>query len=121
MNDESNLESNPEHEEACQSDGPLKLKSWNAIFKDKDHGWSPLLWVLYLGFFFIQPIMDHVSLKMWLLDGLGAMVFLFLYFGLFALANPRALAHISGMVLLGLLYQPINNGGGAVFFFLLSR
>jgi two-component system sensor histidine kinase DesK len=117
MNDESNLESNPEHEEACQSDGPLKLKSWNAIFKDKDHGWSPLLWVLYLGFFFIQPIMDHVSLKMWLLDGLGAMVFLFLYFGLFVLVNPRALAHIVGMMLLGLLYQPINGGACTFFIF----
>jgi two-component system sensor histidine kinase DesK len=104
-------------ETTCETAGPFKLKSWNTMFKDKDHGWSPLLWVLYLGFFFIQPIMDHVSLKMWLLEGLGAVVFLFLYFGLFVLANPRALAHIAGMVLLGLLYQPINNGGCTFFIF----
>jgi two-component system sensor histidine kinase DesK len=117
MNDESNLESHLEHEEACQPVGPLKLKSWNMIFKDKDHGWSPLLWVVYLGFFFIQPIMDHVSLKMWLLDILGAVVFLFLYFGLFVLENPRALAHIVGMMLLGLLYQPINGGACTFFIF----
>jgi two-component system sensor histidine kinase DesK len=101
----------------CEPAGPLKLKSWNEIFRDKDHGWSPLLWVLYLGFFFIQPIMDHVSLKMWLLDGLGALVFLFLYFGLFALENPRSLAHIAGMMLLGLLYQPINGGACTFFIF----
>jgi two-component system sensor histidine kinase DesK len=117
MNDESNLESNLESKEACQPAGPLKLKSWNTIFKDKDHGWSPLLWVVYLGFFFIQPIMDHVSLKMWLLDGLGAALFLLLYFGLFVLVNPRALAHIVGMVLLGLLYQPINGGACTFFIF----
>ena len=44
------------------------------------------------------------------MDGLGAVLFLFLYFGLFVLLNPRALAHIAGMVLLGLLFQPINPG-----------
>jgi two-component system sensor histidine kinase DesK len=87
------------------------------MFRDREHGWSPLLWVVYLGFFFVQPIMDHVSLKMWLLDGLGALMFLFLYFGLFALANPRALAHIAGMMLLGLLYQPINGGACTFFIF----
>jgi two-component system sensor histidine kinase DesK len=104
-------------ETTCETAGPLKLKSWNTIFRDKDHGWSPLLWVLYLGFFFIQPIMDHVSLKMWLLDGLAAVLFLFLYFGLFVLAHPRALAHIVGMVLLGLLFQPINGGACTFFIF----
>jgi two-component system sensor histidine kinase DesK len=85
------------------------------IFKDKEHGWSPLLWIAYLGFFFISPIFDHASLKIWLLDGLGAVIFLCLYLGLFLLENPRGLVHVSGMVLLGLLYQPIN-GGACTFF-----
>src|SRR5271170_4746182 len=111
------MESNPEPHEGCAPAGPFKLKSWDRIFRDKEHGWSPLLWVLYLGFFFIQPIFDHVSLKYWLLDGLGALLFLFLYFGLFVLANPRALAHIAGMVLLGLLFQPINGGASTFFIF----
>jgi two-component system sensor histidine kinase DesK len=113
MNDESSRDL----KDACQPAGPLTLKSWNEVFRDKDHGWSPLLWVFYLGFFFVQPIMDHVSLKMWLLDGIGAVVFLFLYFGLFVLANPRGLAHIVGMMLLGLLYQPINGGACTFFIF----
>jgi two-component system, NarL family, sensor histidine kinase DesK len=117
MNVDSNPESNLDSREASDPAGPLKLKPWRAIFRDKDHGWSPLLWVVYLGFFFIQPIMDHVSLKMWLLDALGALLFLFLYFGLFVLANPRALAHIAGMVLLGLLYQPMNGGASTFFIF----
>jgi two-component system, NarL family, sensor histidine kinase DesK len=104
-------------ETTCETAGPLTLKSWNTIFRDKEHGWSPLLWVVYLGFFFVQPVVDHVSLKMWLLDGLGAVLFLLLYFGLFVLLNPRALAHIAGMVLLGLLYQPINAGACTFFIF----
>jgi two-component system sensor histidine kinase DesK len=104
-------------ETTCETAGPLTLKSWNTIFRDKEHGWNPLLWVVYLGFFFVQPVVDHVSLKMWLLDGLGAVLFLLLYFGLFVLLNPRALAHIAGMVLLGLLYQPINAGACTFFIF----
>src|SRR5947209_16571433 len=104
-------------ETTSESGGPLKLKPWNTIFRDRDHGWSPLLWVVYLGFFFVQPIYDHVSLKIWLLDLFGALVFLFLYFRLFALLHPRSLTHIAGMVLLGLLYQPFNGGACTFFIF----
>ena len=117
MKIESNPESRPEFGDGCEPGGPLKLKSWSRMFRDREHGWSPLLWVVYLGFFFIDPIMSHASLKLWLLDGLGAVLFLFLYFGLFVLANPRALAHIGGMVLLGLVYQPINGGACTFFIF----
>ena len=58
--------------------GPLKLRPWRTIFRDKEHGWSPLLWVAYLGFFFIDPVMSHASFRIWLLDGIGAAVFLVL-------------------------------------------
>ena len=103
--------------ETCGTGSPWKLKPWRIILKDKDHGWSPLLWVLYLGFFFVQPVIDHVSLRMWLLDGLGAAIFLIFYFGLFILENPRALLHIVGMMLLGVLFQPINPGACTFFIF----
>jgi two-component system sensor histidine kinase DesK len=96
---------------------PWKLRPWRTIFKDKDHGWSPLLWVFYLGFFFIDPILSHASAKLWLLDGLGATAFLFLYFGLFALECPRALLHIAGMMVLGVLFEPINQGACTFFIF----
>jgi two-component system sensor histidine kinase DesK len=104
-------------EECDATTSPFKLKSWKAMFRDREHGWSPLLWVVYLGFFFVDPVMSHASLRLWLLDGLGAVVFLFLYFGLFVLVYPRALAHIAGMVLLGVLFLPINSGGCTFFIF----
>jgi two-component system sensor histidine kinase DesK len=94
-----------------------KVKPWRVIFKDKDHGWSPLLWVVYLGFFFVDPVMSHPSWRLWLLDGLGAGIFLLLYFGLFFLENPRALAHIAGMLLLGVLFLPVNAGASTFFIF----
>src|SRR5580658_7302875 len=96
---------------------PWKLRPWRTIFKDKDHGWSPLLWVFYLGFFFIDPILSHASAKLWLPDGLGAVIFLFLDFGLFALECPRALLHIAGMMVLGVLFEPINQGACTFFIF----
>jgi two-component system sensor histidine kinase DesK len=94
-----------------------KLRSWKEVIGDKDHGWSPLLWVLYLGFFIIDPVLSHASLRLWTLDLAGAAVFLILYFGLFFLENPYALAHIGGMVLLGVLYQKINAGACTFFIF----
>jgi len=107
-----------ERDVTCRNGAPpWKLKPFRSIFRDREHGWSPLLWVCYLGFFFLQPIYDHVGMKLWLLDGLGAVLFLALYFGLFFLENPRALAHIVGMVLLGAVYLPFNSGACTFFIF----
>jgi two-component system sensor histidine kinase DesK len=94
-----------------------KLKPWKIILKDRDHGWSPLLWVLYLGFFFVDPVLRHASARLWLIDLSGAFVFLLLYFGLFALQNPNTIVHIGGMVALGMLFMPINNGACTFFIF----
>ncbi|MBZ5678703.1 MAG: sensor histidine kinase [Acidobacteriia bacterium] len=95
----------------------MKLRSLKSVFKDKEHGWGPLFWVLYLGFFFVQPAVDGVSAWKWFLDGLGALVFLALYLGLFWLEKPRAVVHIGGMVLLGVLFFPYNGGASTFFIF----
>jgi two-component system, NarL family, sensor histidine kinase DesK len=94
----------------CSTGRRWKFRSWKSVLGDKDHGWSPLLWVVYLGFFFIDPVMSHATWRIWFLDLAGAAVFLVLYFGLFLLENPYGLAHIGGMVLLGLGFQFINAG-----------
>ena len=106
-----------EREIGCGTGSHWKLRPWRAVFKDKDHGWSPLLWVLYLGFFFIDPILSHASAKLWLYDALGAAVFLVLYLGIFWIENPLSLVHIAGMVLLGILFQRTNSGACTFFIF----
>ncbi len=95
----------------------LKLRPLRSVIQDRDHGWGPLLWVLYLGFFFVQPVVDHVSRKLWAFDALGAAIFLVLYWGIFLLERPRPLVHVGGMVLLGVLYLPYNAGGCTFFIF----
>jgi two-component system, NarL family, sensor histidine kinase DesK len=107
-----------EFEEAPPGRGwSLKLRPFRSVFQDRDHGWGPLLWVLYLGFFFVQPVVEHVSRKQWLLDGLGAVIFLVLYWGIFLLERPRPLVHVGGMVLLGVTFLPFNPGGCTFFIF----
>jgi two-component system, NarL family, sensor histidine kinase DesK len=106
-----------DREATCSTAGPFKLKPWRTIFKDKDHGWSPLLWVAYLGFFFIDPAMSHPGLRIWALDLSGAAIFLVLYFGLFVLENPSIVLHIGGMLLLGVLLLPVNSGAATFFIY----
>src|SRR5215471_2528407 len=101
----------------CSTAGPFKLKPWRAVIHDKDHGWSPLLWVVYLGFFYVQPVVEHVSARRWAFDIAGGLLFLLLYFGLFFLENPRGLAHVGGMMLLGMLFLPFNGGACTFFIF----
>lgn len=107
-----------DHDESCVPGAAWwRLKPLKVIAKDKDHGWSPFLWIVYLGFFFIDPVVTHASTRMWALDIAGAVVFICVYFGLFALENPRALFHIGGMLLLGILFMPINSGACTFFIF----
>ena len=105
---------NREHASAA---GPFKLRPWRDIFRDKDHGWSPILWIVYLGFFFMDPVLRHATPKIWALDIAGAVVFLLFYFGLFALENSRAILHVAGMLLLGMLFMPMNDGASTFFIF----
>jgi two-component system, NarL family, sensor histidine kinase DesK len=100
---------------SCEASGPLRLKPWRSLLKDKDHGWSPLFWIAYLGFFYIDPVLSHASARTWALDIAGGVVFLLVYLGLFFLENPRALVHVGAMFALGMLFMPIN-GGACTFF-----
>ena len=103
--------------EASVNSAPLKLRPLRSVLHDRDHGWGPLLWVLYLGFFFVQPVVGHASGKQWLLDLLGAAIFLVLYWGIFLLERPRPLVHVGGMLLLGILFFPYNSGACTFFIF----
>jgi two-component system sensor histidine kinase DesK len=106
--------------ESSETGSRWEIRPWRAVFRDKDHGWTPFLWVIYLGFFFIDPVMSQASLRVWLFDGAGALVFLILYFGIFVLERPYPLAHVGGMVLLGILFQPFNSGACTFFIFAAS-
>jgi two-component system, NarL family, sensor histidine kinase DesK len=89
----------------------------NLIVRNREHGWAPFVWLAYSGFFFVQPVLDHVSLRLWTYDLAGYAVFLLLYCGLFCMQKPNALLHIGGMVVLGMVLIPFNRGSSCFFIF----
>jgi two-component system sensor histidine kinase DesK len=105
----------------CQASPAGQDVSWSEKVslspRDKGTGWAPFIWLAYLSFFFLQPIFDHAGWKEWLLTALASAIFLVLYFGLFWLKHPRSLLHIAGMVVLGLVFAPINSGASTFFVF----
>jgi len=84
---------------------------------NKAHGWAPYIWLAYLAFFFIDPILSHAGWKQWLLTGLATVVFLALYFSLFLLKRTRPILHVAGMLILGLIFAPFNSGSATFFIF----
>ncbi len=85
--------------------------------REKTQGWVPYIWLAYLCFFFIDPVLNHAGWKQWLLTLAATAVFLILYFGMFWLERPRSLLHIAGMVALGLGVAPFNPGASTFLVF----
>jgi len=83
--------------------------------QNKELGWTPYVWLVYLGFFFIQPSVDWTNWKEWLATVLGSIAFLVLYFTAYWLPGRRRLWAIAAITLLGIGFAPFN-AGAAVFF-----
>jgi len=85
--------------------------------KKSEYNWA-VFSVFYFGFFFIDPITSHFSPLKWFFTILGTIAFLLLYFGLFwAKSQRRALLHVLGLVVLGVVYTPYNGGSTTFFIF----
>lgn len=81
---------------------------------NKELGWTPYVWLVYLGFFFVQPIVVRANWKEWLATSLAAIVFLVLYFVSYWLSPKKRLYVIEAIALLGFGLAPFNPGS-AVF------
>ncbi len=81
-------------------------------------GWMPYLWLLYLGFFFVDPILGGAGLREWLTLGAVITLFVPLYFlGYWARSQKHLLLVISSIALLGMLYMPLNMSGAGLFIY----
>jgi two-component system sensor histidine kinase DesK len=80
-------------------------------------GWVTYIWLVYLVFFLMHPVLDHVSWKEWVATGLGLVVFLFLYFAFFQCRRPWNHYCLAGMVALGIGFAPFNPGASAFFIY----
>jgi two-component system sensor histidine kinase DesK len=93
------------------------VRQINLSPRDKMRGWVPYIWLAYLVFFYIDPILSHVGWLVWSATIVSTLLFLALYLSLFWLERTRPLWHIAGMVILGLVVAPINQGAATFFIF----
>ena len=83
----------------------------------KEVGWTPLFWLVYLGFLFIEPIANHESLAQWLWLTVALIIFLYLYYVAHQYHLRRSMFAVLGMVVLGAVYMPFNGGAAAFFIY----
>lgn len=89
------------------------LGGWRRWF-DYDHS----MWLIFIGFWFIQPYMDHEPLRDWILLFLA--IGLFVPFYLLAhFAAPRTRRFwVIAMFILAMVYVPINQSSWGIYIFI---
>jgi two-component system sensor histidine kinase DesK len=85
--------------------------------KNNGMGWATYALLGYLGFFLIDPIMDHSGPVTWAWTGLGILIFLVLYFALYWVCGWKALFCAFAVALLGVVYLPSNSGASCFFIY----
>jgi two-component system, NarL family, sensor histidine kinase DesK len=90
----------------------LPLWSWQRWF-NYDH----TIWLIFLGFWFLEPWLDHASQGGWL--GLILAFVLFIPFYLFAHSGPNRFRWVGvvAMYVLGMVYVPLNQGAWGIFIY----
>lgn len=84
-------------------------------FADKKRfEWIRYIWVLYSGFFFLDPIHQGTR-EAWILIAIAYPIFLVLYFLPHVLRGWKQRALVGGMVMLGLVYVPHNWSAAGIF------
>lgn len=97
------------------SDKPRKYPFLPA---DGQVGWMPYLWLVYLGFFTIDPILTGAGTGEWLLFAGVVALFLPLYFlGYWARTTTQLLLVVGAITLLAVLYLPHNLSSWGLFIY----
>ena len=84
---------------------------------NRDHGWAPYTWLVFLAFFYIQPIVDHPSWRTLMIANATVVVFLVLYFSIFWVRPPLNYLLLVGMAAMGLGLANVNQGSSVFIIF----
>lgn len=75
-------------------------------------GWTPYLWLVYLGFFFVQwPGMPPWDATKWVFSVLAACMFLVLYFRSFSCTPNQLASVLAGIATLGYIFVTYTGNG----------
>src|SRR5258708_6050767 len=84
---------------------------------NKDIGWTPYLWLVYLSSLPISATLMKAGPMRWALTIAGMIAFLALYFWGWWISGRRLLWVIAGITLLAVLFAPINPGAISYFIY----
>lgn len=85
--------------------------------RDRDIGWMPYLWLVYLSSVPVNAALRHAGAGQWAVTIVGMLVFLVLYFRGYWLAGRRLWAVIAAIAALGAAFAPFNPGAAVYFIF----
>jgi two-component system sensor histidine kinase DesK len=86
------------------------------IPEDKELGWTPYAWTVYMGFFAISPALArHATAFDWLVSLGGTSALLALYFRGYWVRGTKIIPIIAAMLLLGIVIYPMNSTAGVFF------
>lgn len=84
---------------------------------DREYGWTPYAWLIYAIPFAVTPLIQNGSLRVWVINTVGLLAFLALYFRAHWLPGRRILIAVAGMTILGMIYTPWNPNAVAFFIY----
>lgn len=84
------------------------------------HGWAPYVWLIFLCFFFFQPVLDHAGRTEWLITIGATLVFIPIYFGVFWTGPPINYLLLTGMAAMGIGFAKFNAGSSVFIIFCAS-
>ena len=87
---------------------------------NRDHGWAPYAWLVFLAFFYIQPVMEHPSWRSLMIANALVALFLVLYFSIFWVRAPFTYLVLVCMAAMGLGLSNINQGSSVFIIFTAS-
>jgi len=88
--------------------------------KNREHGWAPYAWLVFLAFFYIQPVVDHPNWRTLLITNATVLFFLVIYFLLFWVRQPFNYLLLVCMAAMGLGLANQNQGASVFIIFTAS-
>src|SRR5262245_7355869 len=88
--------------------------------ENRDLGWTPYAWLVYLPILLIAPVFQGASVVLWLLHVVGMLVFLASYFGAFHVRGRALVPFILLQCALGVAFSSVNTGAYVFFIYAAS-
>jgi len=88
--------------------------------KNRDHGWAPYVWLVFLAFFIIPLFLNHSTAKDWIVTGAATAIFLVLYFRIFWTGPPWNYVLLACMAAMGIGLGHINPGSSVFIIYTAS-